>query len=91
MVENLHGDKTKIEASFVKEYANSEENDTSLINAIESIFSTRLTEENYFGLINLMKTFSSNTSVHDIEKALVSHTMHSNVSHTKFEFFNFVL
>lgn len=71
MEEDLHGDTTKIIALSIKEYTNVEENDP-LFNAVESIFSTRLAEENYGGLVNLMRAFSSNTSVDDIEFALVS-------------------
>lgn len=79
LVENLHGDTAKIDALFIKEYANVEENDPNLINAIESILSTRLAEENYGGLVNLMKAFSSSTSFDDIEKALVSHMKFRNL------------
>lgn len=71
LVENLRGNKTRIDASAIKEYVEMEENDPNLINAIESILSTRLPEEVYCGLINLMNAFSPNTSDDDIEKALV--------------------
>lgn len=73
MVESLHGNTTRIDSSSIQEYVEMEENDPHLINAIESILSTRLSEEVYCGLINLMNTFSPNTSTDDIEKALVSH------------------
>lgn len=71
-MENLHGDTGIIDALFIKEYVKVEDNDPKLINAIESIFSTRLTEQVYCGLIKLMTAFSSSSSVADIEKALVS-------------------
>lgn len=73
MVENLHGDTARIDALAIKEYAKEEENDPDLVNAIESIFSTRLTEDSYCGMIYLMKTFSPNALVHNTEMALVSH------------------
>lgn len=73
MVENLHGDTGIIDALFINEYVKVEENDPNLINAIESIFSTRLPESVYCGLIKLMNAFSPKSSVADIEKALVSH------------------
>lgn len=71
-MENLHGDTGTIDAIYIRDYAKVEDNDPNLINAIESIFSTRLDAGVYAGLINLMKAFSPNISVADIEKALVS-------------------
>lgn len=50
-----------------------EDSDSFLINTLESILSTRLDEEVYCGLIKLMNAFSPDTSIDDIEVALVSH------------------
>lgn len=71
-MENLHGDTGILDAYFINEYVKVEENDPNLMNAMESIFSTRLTEQVYCGLIKLMKSFSPTKSVAEIEKALVS-------------------
>lgn len=72
LIESLHGNTTKIDASAIHEYVEMEENNPNLIDTVESILSTRLPEEVYCGLINLMNAFSPNTSSEDIEKALVS-------------------
>lgn len=72
-MDSLHGYKAKINTSSIKEYAIVEENDPNIINAVESVFSTRLDEQVYCGLISLMNAFDPNTSDDDIEKALVSH------------------
>lgn len=72
-MENLHGNTTRIDALSIKEYANIEESDPNIINAVESVLSTRLDENVYCGLINLMNAFSPNTSEDDIQTALVSY------------------
>lgn len=74
-MEDLHGDTAKIDALSIKKYADQSDCDSDqyLTNAIESVFSTRLSEEAYCGLINLMYAFAPKTSIDDIEKGLVSH------------------
>lgn len=77
---DLHADTAKIDAVSIKGYFDKKVNIHSFwkipnqINAIESIFSARLEEEVYCGLINLMNAFFPNASIEDIDKALVSQT-----------------
>lgn len=76
----MHGNTTRIEADVVKEYVVKEEYDPLTVrvmaNVTESIFSTRMAEEDYRGLINFLMTISdisADTSIQDIKKALVSY------------------
>lgn len=78
LVYNLHGDTAKIDFPTIKEYTKDiderayKENNITVSIVLESILLTRLDEEVYCGLINVMNTFDPSTSDNDIKKALVS-------------------
>lgn len=71
-MDDLHGDTAKIDAASIKE-CERDGDDADTSNVLESIFSTRLDEQVYGGLINFMNVLFQRTADDDIEKALVSH------------------
>lgn len=65
---------TKIDACVIK---NSEEHEGYQveidITSVESVLSTRVSNETFSGIINVMKAFLLDATKSEIEKALVSH------------------
>lgn len=80
MITQLHGNTTKIDACTVKSSELARDWRTSgkrslqrILNVMKTILSTRLKDTDFWGVINFMQAFRPNTSIMEIEKALVSY------------------
>lgn len=89
VIKELHGDKSKINACMMKEnpghwnwpsYLNTRREMESTLQKIESIFSTRLPDESFRGLINFLKATIPDTPIDEIERALVSEKMNRKLN-----------
>ena len=69
---------TKLNACLMKDskladdWKKSEERSQAGLHVIETLFSTRLSDDTYRGIVNLIKASRPNTPNDEIEKALVS-------------------
>lgn len=67
----LNGGTAKIDACKIKE-AGKNTFLTGKLDIMDTILQTRLPDESFRGLLNLIKTFRSDVEIGEIEKALVS-------------------